>query len=99
MDWDLVCGNPLAATKMLKRTLERMKETSGGPAITAVSGDNGFDSAPNRKMLKDAELYDAICSKGPDDLRERMKECQFNALITLAPVELQKRRIVSETAN
>jgi hypothetical protein len=88
VDWELVCGNPQADTKMLGRSLERMKETSGGPAITAVSGDRGFDSAANRKMLSGGGIYNAICPKGPDDLRERMKESKF--------VELQKRRSQTE---
>ena len=88
VDWELVCGNPLADTKMLGRSLERMKETIGGPGITAVSGDRGFASAANRKLLKDEGIYDAICPKAPDDLRERLKESKF--------VELQKRRSQTE---
>ena len=30
VDWELVCGNPRADTKMLSRSLERMKQTSRG---------------------------------------------------------------------
>ena len=96
VDWELVDGNPLADTKMLGRSLEWMKESSGGPTIKGVGGDRGFASAPNRKLLKDAGIYDAICPKAPADLKERMKEEKFNALITLAPVEMQKRRSQTE---
>src|SRR5450759_5787731 len=44
VDWELVCGNPVADTKMLGRSLERMEQMSAGEAIKQVSGDRGFDS-------------------------------------------------------
>ena len=88
VDWELVDGNPLADTKMLKRSLDRMKETAGGPSIQAVSGDRGFDSKPNREMLEQEKIYNAICPKAPVELQKRMKEGKF--------VELQKRRSQTE---
>src|SRR5437016_13488624 len=51
VDWELVCGNPQADTKMLGRSLERLKQTAGGPTIRQVSGDRGFDSKANRGLL------------------------------------------------
>ena len=51
VDWELVDGNPEADTKMLSRSLERMKQTGVGHSIRAVSGDRGFDSKPNRELL------------------------------------------------
>ena len=88
VDWELVGGKPEADTKMLKRSLERMKQTAGGPAIRAVSGDRGFDSKANREMLEKAGIYNAICPKAPDELKKRMKDGKF--------VELQKRRSQTE---
>src|ERR1035441_3965626 len=73
VDWELVGGKPEADTKMLKRSLERMKQTAGGPSIGAVSGDRGFDSQPNREMLEKDGIYNAICPKAPDELKKRMK--------------------------
>src|ERR1017187_5236145 len=73
---------------MLKRSLERMKQTAGGPSICAVSGDRGFDSQPNREMLEEEGVYDAIWPKAPDELKKRMKNGKF--------VELQKRRSQTE---
>src|SRR5882757_4090922 len=49
VDWELVGGNPRADTKMLSRSLERMKQVSAGEAIQQVAGDRGFDSPPNRE--------------------------------------------------
>ena len=88
VDWELVGGNPQADTKMLSRSLERMKETGGGPAVGAVSGDRGFDSKANRDMLEGKKIYNAICPKDPGDLKKRMKEERF--------VKLQKRRSQTE---
>jgi len=88
VDWELVGGKPEADTKMLKRSLERMKQTAGGPSIRAVSGDRGFDSKANREILEKAGIYNAICPKAPDELKKRMKDGKF--------VELQKRRSQTE---
>jgi hypothetical protein len=88
VDWELVGGNPVADTKMMKRSLDRMKGTVGGLSIGAVSGDRGFDSKPNREMLEQAGIYNAICPKAPAELKKRMKDGKF--------VELQKRRSQTE---
>jgi hypothetical protein len=88
VDWELVDGNPQADTKMLKRSLERMKQTAGRPSISAVGGDRGFDSKANRAMLEEDGIYNGIRPKAPDELKQRMKEGKF--------VELQKRRSQTE---
>src|SRR5450756_1835980 len=77
VDWELVGGNPQADTKMLGRSLDRMKQTAGGPSILAVCGDRGFDSKANRSMLENAGIYNGICPKAPGDLKQRMKEAEF----------------------
>ncbi|HZL51484.1 MAG TPA: hypothetical protein VFC37_11110 [Terracidiphilus sp.] len=88
VDWELVCGRPQADTKMLGRSLERMKQTSTGQAIGQVSGDRGFDSAANRALLEQAGIYNAICPKSPTELGKRMQDSAF--------VELQRRRSQTE---
>jgi hypothetical protein len=88
VDWELVGGNPQADTKMLGRSLDRMKQTAGGPSILAVCGDRGFDSKANRSMLENAGIYNGICPTAPTELKERMKDGKF--------VELQKRRSQTE---
>jgi hypothetical protein len=88
VDWELVCGNPLADTKMLSRSLERMKQMSAGAAIEQVASDRGFDSEPNRALLKQEGIYNGICPKSPGELKKRMKDSEF--------VELQKRRSQTE---
>ena len=80
VDWELVCGNPRADTKMLGRSLERMKHTSTGPAIRQVSGDRGFDSPANRALLEKDGIYNAICPKSPAELKKRMQDSDFAGL-------------------
>ncbi len=88
VDWELVGDNPRADTKMLGRSLERMKQTSAGPAIRQVSGDRGFDGAANRTLLGKEGIYNAICPKSPAELKKRMKDSEF--------VALQQRRSQTE---
>ena len=88
VDWELVDGNPQADTKMLSRSLERMKQTGVRHSIREVSGDRGFDSQPNRDLLEKGEIYNGICPKAPQELTKRMKDGKF--------VELQKRRSQTE---
>jgi hypothetical protein len=77
VDWELVNGNPQADTKMLGRSLDRLKQTTGGTSIRRVCGDRGFDSKANRGMLENGGIYNAICPKAPGELKRRMKEAEF----------------------
>jgi len=88
VDWELVDGNPQADTKMLGRSLDRMKQTAAGLAIRQVSGDRGFDGASNRTLLEKEGIYNGICPKSPAELKKRMEEPEF--------VELQQRRSQTE---
>jgi hypothetical protein len=88
VDWELVCGNPTADTKMLGRSLERLKQTSGGASIRQVCGDRGFDSRANRGLVEGSGAYNAICPKAPSELKKRMKEAEF--------AQLQQRRSQTE---
>ena len=88
VDWELVGGHPQADTKMLGRSLERMKGAVGGLAIREVGGDRGFDSQANRELVEKAGIYNGICPKSPEELKKRRKDGKF--------VELQKRRSQTE---
>ena len=85
VDWELVNGKPESDTKMLKRSLDRMK---AGAAIKEVGGDRGFDSQANRDLLEASKVYNGICPKAPSELKKRMKQERF--------VKLQRRRSQTE---
>ena len=82
VDWELVNGSPKADTKMLGRSLDRVKQTAGGTSIGSVCGDRGFDSKANRQLLENDGIYNAICPKAPGELKERMKEAEFAGMQT-----------------
>lgn len=88
VDWELVCGLVQVDTKMLSRSLERVKQSAGGTSPTRVCGDRGFDSKANRVLLQDSGIYNAICPKAPGELERRMQEVEF--------VDLQQRRSQTE---
>ena len=88
VDWELVRGNPQADTKMLSRSLERMKQMSAGAAIQQVASDRGFDSPFNRALLEQDGIYNGICPKSPAELKKKMKDPDF--------VKLQQRRSQTE---
>ena len=88
VDWELVNGNPRADTKMLGRSLDRLKQATAGASIQQVCGDRGFDSKANRELLESGGIYNGICPKAPSDMKERMKEPEF--------VAMQKRRSQTE---
>ena len=82
VDWERVNGSPKADTKMLGRSLDRLKQTAGGTSISSVCGDRGFDSKANRQLLENDGIYNAICPKAPGELKERMKEAEFAGMQT-----------------
>lgn len=56
--------------------------------VSAVGADRGFASKANAKQLEEAGIFNGICPKSPQELKERMKEPQF--------AEMQKRRSQTE---
>ena len=56
--------------------------------MSAVAADRGFASKANTRGLKEAEIFNGICPKNPQELKERMKDKRF--------VRLQKRRSQTE---
>jgi hypothetical protein len=56
--------------------------------VSAVAADRGFASKANSSGLKEAEIFDAICPRNPQELKERMKDKRF--------VRLQRRRSQTE---
>ena len=82
VDWELVNGTSKADTKMLGRSLDRLKQTAGGTSLGSVCGDRGFDSKANRELLENDGIYNALCPKAPGELKERMKEGEFAGMQT-----------------
>ena len=87
LDYHLCKEQAPADVHLLLESLERIV---GGlkRSIHAVGADRGFASKSNTMGLQEAEIYDAICPRNPQELKERMKEERF--------VRMQGRRSQTE---
>jgi hypothetical protein len=83
LDWELRKDKSPGDTKLFRASMERVKAVFDRyPA--SVAGDRGLWSEDNDTWLEGEGVYSALCPRGVDKLRERMKEPRF--------AELQTRR-------
>jgi IS5 family transposase len=87
LDWDLFCESAPGDAKLVSPAVERMDQAYEDPP-KALGGDRGFDSESNRETLARRGIYNAICPRGPQELRERIKLWKFK--------KLQRRRAQTE---
>lgn len=86
MDYQIWQEQAPADVQVLMESLERVV-TRLGP-VGAVATDRGFASQANTRGLREAGIFDGLCPRHPDQLRERLKDPRF--------VRLQKRRAQTE---
>ena len=86
VDWALFKDQPPADTKLVKKSMQRMNQAYG--PIEAFCADRGFDALANVNLLKDQQVYNAICPRNPMIMAERNKEPRF--------MQLQNRRAATE---
>ena len=86
-DWKLFRGSAPADAKLLPGSVARMQEAFG-PCLKARAGDRGFDSQTNRLGLQEEEIYNALCPRSPQQLKERNRCWKFK--------KLQRRRAQTE---
>jgi hypothetical protein len=72
---------------LLVESLERV-QAGLGRTVGAVGADRGFANAINHEGLAEAGIFNGICPRQPQQLKERMKEQKF--------VNLQRRRSQTE---
>jgi hypothetical protein len=87
LDWDLFGQSAPGDAKLVRPALQRMDQVYEEPP-KALGGDRGFDSESNRKELAQRGTYNAICPRGPQELKERIKSWKFK--------KLQRRRAQTE---
>ena len=87
IDWKLLKDENPGDTKLFRASMERIKDVYGRYPDSAA-GDRGLWSKDNQRWLESEEIFSALCPRGVDELRERMKEKRF--------CELQKRRSQTE---
>jgi IS5 family transposase len=85
VDWKLFQDEVPSDTRLVERSLERMKDCLGVPG--GYVADRGFHSKANVKRLG-LEIRDGLCAKDPAELKERMRDPWYAAA--------QKRRGATE---
>jgi len=88
VDWHLYQESAPADSRQLGPSLERMEARVGAGVIQAVGGDRGYDSAANRELLAEKDMFNGLCPRGVEELRRRRHGQRFG--------EVQRRRSQTE---
>lgn len=80
--WNFMRDQPPVDSKHIKPLIDTLAKTYG--VISALATDRGFHSAANDQALQEADIFNAICPKSPDCMRERGQDTRF--------LDLQRRR-------
>ena len=87
IDWELLAQSAPADSKLLPRSVRRMAQVYGHP-LKALTADRGFDSELNRLGLNSDRIYNAVCPRNPQQLKQRSRSWKFK--------RLQRRRAQTE---
>src|SRR6266700_3048377 len=86
LDWELFRDSAPADSKLLARSVGRMEEAYG--PLKALGADRGFDNKDNRQGTAEDGIYNGVCPRSPQTLKERMRSPKFR--------KLQRRRAQTE---
>ena len=87
LEWELFRQRAPADTELLPRTIQKL-QTAYGPRLRAVAADRGFDNALNQVGLAQKQIYNGVCPRSPQQLRQRLGGWKFK--------RLQRRRAQTE---
>ena len=79
VDWELFQDRAPSDSALLPWTMGRM-EKAYGPELKAVGADRGFDSELNRFGLAYEGIYNGVCPRSPQALRQRSSSWKFKRL-------------------
>ena len=80
LDWELFKNQPKSDSRILKRVIQRIQKYYA--PIQSIVGDRGFYSKKNDQFLYHKNIFNAICPRNPQQLKERMRESRFRELQT-----------------
>lgn len=84
LDWELYRDKAPAEWRQLQDSVERQNSFDLSAEIAAVGADRGFSSRQGSAQLAQRGIYDAVCPKDPEQLRQHFAESRF--------ARLQRRR-------
>jgi len=79
LDWELFKESAPADSKVLPRSVERMKAVFG-PVLKELGADRGFDSQAVQSALQTAGIYNGVCPRSVQQLRKRNGSWKFKKL-------------------
>lgn len=79
LDWELFQDKAPADSALLPWSIGRL-EQAYGPQLKAVAADRGFDNEVNRVGLAQEGIFNAVCPRSPQQLRERSGSWKFKRL-------------------
>ena len=79
LDWELFRQSAPADAALLPRTVARLQEAYA-PGPKALGADRGFDSELNRFGLEEEEIFNGVCPRSPQQLRERNRSWKFKRM-------------------
>jgi len=79
LDWELFQERAPADSALLPWSVGRL-EQAYGPKLKALAADRGFDNETNRIGLAQEGIYNAVCPRCPQQLRERSDLWKFKRL-------------------
>ena len=82
VDWKFIQKQPPSDGKLVEASLTRMINHYG--ALRSYNTDRGFDNADNRADLEHRKIFNGMCPRSVDRLKEQLKDRRF--------CRLQKRR-------
>jgi len=79
LDWELFRETAPADSRLLQRSVRRMR-AAFGPVLKEVGADRGFDSEANQEALEEEDIYNGVCPRSPQQLKERGRSWKFKKL-------------------
>ena len=79
LDWELFKERAPADSALLPRSVGQMEQAYGAQ-LRAVAADRGFDNEVNRLGLAKEGIYNAVCPRSPQQLRQRSRSWKFKRL-------------------
>jgi hypothetical protein len=81
LDWELFKESAPADARLLRGSVERMRKVFG-PVLKDLAADRGFDSQANQEVLRELDIYNGVCPRSPQALKERGRSWKFKQLQT-----------------
>jgi hypothetical protein len=87
LDWEFFQQTAPADARLLQPSVERMRAVFGR-VLKNLGADRGFDSQANDEVLRELNIYNGVCPRPIQELKERGRSWKFN--------KLQRRRSQTE---